>query len=124
MHRFLAILILLTGFMSGFAQAGLVSTHDYLRAGEASYYNTTQLQEALASAALRQQLEELGVDPAQLADRVASLTPEEINQLNSELENQPAGGILGALLLIFVLFVITDMLCATDLFPFVKCINK
>lgn len=124
MHRFLAILILLTGFMSGFAQAGLVSTQDYLQSGEASYYDTMQLQEALASAELRQQLADMGVDPAQLADRVASLTPEEINQLNSELENQPAGGILGALLLIFILFVITDMLCATDLFPFVKCINK
>ncbi len=124
MNRFLAIVILLTSFTSGLAHAGLVSTQDYLQAGEVLYYDTTQLREAIASEELRQQLAELGVDPAQLEDRIASLTPGEVRQLNSELENQPAGGILGVLLLLFVLFVITDMLCATDLFPFVNCINK
>lgn len=125
MHRFLVILVLLTGFLSGYAQAGLVSTQEFIQSADGSYYSTEQLQEALASEELQQQLAQLGVDTDQLADRVASLTPEEIRQLNSELEGQPAGGgILGALLVIFILFVITDMLCATNLFSFVNCINK
>ena len=73
---------------------------------------------------LKTQLEDLGVDTSQLSDRIASLTAAEIQQLNAELEQQPAGGIVGVLLTIFIVFIITDMLCATDIFSFVKCINK
>jgi hypothetical protein len=38
----------------------------------------------------------------------------------------PAGGesVIGILLLLFIIFIITDMLGATDIFPFVKNINK
>ena len=42
-------------------------------------------------------------------------------QLSSMLErDMPAGGILGAIVLIFVVFVITDAIGATDIFPFVR----
>lgn len=123
MHRLLAILILFSSLMSAHAQAGMVSTHDLLAAGQASY-STAELQAALDSAELQVQLSEMGVDTQQLAERIASLTPAEIKQLNAELESQPAGGIIGVLLTIFIVFVITDMLCATDIFGFVKCINK
>jgi len=87
-------------------------------------YTQADLQTALASEELKAQLQTMGVDVEQLNDRIASLTPSEIQQLNTELEQQPAGGIVGALVTIFVVFVVTDMLCATDVFPFVKCINK
>lgn len=123
MHRLLAILVLFSSLMSAHAQAGVVSTHDLLAAGQATY-STAELQAALDSAELREQLAGMGVDTGQLAERIASLTPAEIQQLNAELENQPAGGIIGVLLTIFIVFVITDMLCATDIFGFVKCINK
>lgn len=123
MHRLLVIVTLLASFMASYAQAGLVSTQNLIVAGDEGY-SKEQLQTALASAELRQQLVDLGVDPQQLGDRIASLTPAEIRQLNVELQQQPAGGIVGLLLTIFIVFIITDMLCATDLFSFVKCINK
>ncbi len=123
MHRLLVIVTLLASFMASYAQAGLVSTQNLIVAGDEGY-SKEQLQTALASAELRQQLVDLGVDPQQLGDRLASLTPAEIRQLNVELQQQPAGGIVGLLLTIFIVFIITDMLCATDLFSFVKCINK
>ena len=85
-------------------------------------YSTQDLQ--LAAKELKQQLHALGVDAAELDDRIASLTPAEIAQLNAELAEKPAGGVLGILLTIFVVFIFTDMLCATDIFSFVKCINK
>lgn len=122
-HKFLLVLMLLTAFMSNYAQAALVSTYNMINTGE-QQYTQEQLQTALASQELKRQLEVLGVDTAQLNDRIASLTPGEIQQLNAELEQQAAGGILGVLLTVFIVFVITDMLCATDLFTFVKCINK
>lgn len=123
MHRLLVVVTFLTCIMAGYAQAGMVSTQSVITAG-AENYTQQQLQTALASAQLQDQLAELGVDAEQLSDRVASLTPGEITQLNAELEQQPAGGIVGVLLTIFIVLIITDMLCATDVFGFVKCINK
>lgn len=123
MHRFLIVLTLLTSLLSGHATAGMVSTGDIMGSGE-QHYSLEQLQLAMASDELREQLADLGVDADQLSDRIASLTPGEIMQLNAELEQQPAGGIIGVLLTIFIVFIITDMLCATDIFTFVKCINK
>ena len=124
MHRFLTVLILVASVMSSYTQAGLVATEDYIRSGEGYSYSKEELATALASEELQQQLVELGVDPGQLADRIASLTSEEIQQLNTELAEQPAGGIIGVILTVFIVFIITDMLCATDIFGFVKCINK
>jgi hypothetical protein len=66
----------------------------------------------------------MGVDPEQLNDRIASLTASEIVKLNAELEQQPAGGIVGALVTVFAVLVVTDMMCATNVFTFVKCINN
>jgi hypothetical protein len=123
MHKILAAVMLMTTLLSGYAQAGMVSTQNLINHGSESY-SQEQLQTAMASDELRSQLADLGVDAAQLSDRIASLTPAEIVQLNTELENQPAGGIVSILVGIFVLFVITDMLCATDLFSFIKCINN
>jgi uncharacterized small protein (DUF1192 family) len=104
----------------------MVSTSTLIHSTDMAY-STQELQTALASDELKQQLENLGVDVTELNDRIASLTAEEIQQLNAELANQPAGagaGVLGVLLTIFLVFIITDMLCATDVFSFVKCINK
>lgn len=117
------VLIVLTGFMTSYAQAGLVPTQSVIDT-EQAHYTQQQLQTALDSQELRDQLVELGVDPAQLGDRIASLTPNEIKQLNAEIQQQPAGGIIGVLVLLFVVFIVTDMLCATDIFGFVNCINK
>ena len=116
-------MLLVSGFWVSYAQAGLVSTNTMLSVDGRS---TTQadLHTALESEELKAQLQAMGVDVGELNDRIASLTPNEISQLNTQLEQQPAGGIVGALVTIFVVLVITDMLCATDVFTFVKCINK
>ncbi|MEM9256374.1 MAG: PA2779 family protein [Pseudomonadota bacterium] len=123
MHKLMSLIILAASLLTSYTHAGMVSTQEVILQADTSY-SATQLQSALDSAELKQQLQELGVDPTQLSDRIASLTPAEIQQLNAELAEQPAGGIIGVLVLIFVLFVITDMLCATDIFGFVKCINE
>ncbi|SFX11982.1 DUF6627 family protein [Marinospirillum alkaliphilum] len=73
---------------------------------------------------LQQQLVSLGVAPQLAEERISRLTPEEIALLEQQLDELPAGsGLLGAALIVFVLFVITDMLGATDIFPFVRSIN-
>ncbi len=122
--QMMILLIILSGLMSAYSQAAMVSTSTLIHSTEMSY-STQDLQSAFASDELKQQLENLGVDAAELNDRIASLTPQEIQTLNVELENQPAGaGVLGILLTIFIVFIVTDMLCATNVFGFVNCINK
>ncbi len=121
--HFLIILMVLNGFMASFAQAKMIATTAVIQS-DGMAYSQHELQSALASDELKQQLAGMGVDVDQLNDRVASLTPTEIQQLNAELATQPAGGIVGVLLTIFIVFIVTDMLCATDVFTFVKCINK
>ncbi len=122
-YKTLIILMFFSSLMSSYVQAAMISTDSMINAGEGNY-SQQQLQTALASEELKTQLEDLGVDTSQLSDRIASLTAAEIQQLNAELEQQPAGGIVGVLLTIFIVFIVTDMLCATDIFSFVKCINK
>jgi hypothetical protein len=52
------------------------------------------------------------------------MTDEEIAQLNQQIDELPAGGdVLGILLVIFIVFVITDVIGATDIFPFIHPVN-
>ena len=80
----------------------------------------TQLMQTLEREQVRQQLIQLGVDAETVKLRVAQMTDQEITTLNQRLGELPAGGdALGVILFIFVLFVITDAIGATDIFPFV-----
>ena len=106
------------------SQAAMVSTHAAL-AQQQLEYDQAQLMSALNQEGVRDQLMEMGVNPDQIEQRIATLTPDELVQFNQALQNDPAGqGVVGILLTLFIIFVITDMLCATDLFSFVKCINR
>lgn len=83
-----------------------------------------QLRAMLDDQGVQKKLTELGVDRARVAERIDSLTPAELAQFNQQLDEAPAGGIIGIIILLLVIFIITDMLCATDIFSFVKCINR
>ena len=122
-QKALIFLIVIAGFYASHAQARPIPTLALINEHEHSY-SKADLQTALASEELKTQLEEMGVDAEQLNDRIASLTASEIVKLNAELEQQPAGGIVGALVTVFAVLVVTDMMCATNVFTFVKCINK
>jgi hypothetical protein len=83
-----------------------------------------QLRAMLDDQGVQKQLAALGVDRARVAERINSLTPTELAQFNQQLNEAPAGGFIGIIVLFLVIFIITDLLCATDLFTFVKCINR
>ena len=74
---------------------------------------------------VKQQLLNMGVKPEDLESRINLMTHEEIAQLNQKIGELPAGGtdVLGVLLIIFLVFVITDIIGATDIFPFIKPVN-
>ena len=72
----------------------------------------------------RQQLQAWGVSPDQINTRINSLTDAELARINQQVGDLNAGGnILGILLVIFIVFVITDVIGATDIFPFIHPVN-
>jgi hypothetical protein len=78
------------------------------------------LHQLLGREVAQQQLLALGVDPAWLAKRTGSLSDTELARINQGIEQLNAGGdVLGVLLLVFIIFVITDVIGATDIFPFI-----
>ena len=69
---------------------------------------------------VREQLKAQGVNPAEVKLRVAALTDDEAAQLAAHMDSMPAGGVLGLLLLVFVILLITDILGLTKVFPFTR----
>lgn len=69
---------------------------------------------------VREQLHSMGVTTAELESRINQMTQQEIAQLNQQITELPAGGdVLGFIVLIFIIFIITDVIGATDIFPFI-----
>jgi hypothetical protein len=117
------IFALLTAFsFVGFTQsvqAAIISTEQIQAAGNAEQ-NRAKLAAALARPDVAAQLEKMGVNPTDAQQRVASLTDAEAAKLAGQVDTLPAGGdgIIGALLLIFFVLLVTDILGLTKVFPF------
>lgn len=101
------------------AQAAMISTPDVIQSQQ-SEYDREQLSDMLDRQDVQEKLLAMGVSPETVQDRINHMTDFEIAQLNEQINDMPAGGILGAIVLIFVVFVITDAIGATDIFPFVR----
>ena len=101
-------------------QAAIIDTDALVRAANRDATQAKVLS-VLSRPALVQQMEKLGVDPATARDRVAALTDDELAALDQRLDSLPAGGdVLGALLFVFVLLLVTDILGLTKVFPFTR----
>lgn len=77
----------------------------------------------LDRADVRAQLEARGVSPEDVKARVAALTDEEAAELSGRIDELPAGGVLGVILLLFVILLITDILGFTKVFPFTRSVR-
>ena len=60
---------------------------------------------------------------AQAMARVSALTDDEASQLAQQIDNAPAGGFIGALLLVFFVLLVTDILGLTKVFPFTRSVR-
>jgi hypothetical protein len=106
------------------ANAAMVGTHEVI-AEQQHKVDQEQLMAMLDDEQVKEKLVSMGVDRDQVESRIASLTPAELAQFNQQLDQAPAGaGVVGVIVLFLVIFIITDMLCATNIFNFVKCINR
>ena len=106
------------------AQAAMIGTPEVI-AEQQQQVDRQQLLTMLEDADVQKKLESMGVERAQVEQRINSLTPAELAQFNQQLDQAPAGaGVVGVIVLFLVIFIITDMLCATNIFNFINCINR
>ncbi len=105
-------------------QAAMVSSEALLKQAQHDV-SVNQITSMLDREDIQAQLHAMGVDPVAAKVRVGQMNEAELAELNHRLDELPAGSdVLGVILTVFIVLVITDMLGATDVFPFVKSINK
>jgi len=104
------------------AQAALISTEQIHAANaNATQGNLDAITAALERPEVIAHLERLGVSKDDAQARVAALTDAEAAALAGQIDSLPAGGdVVGALVLIFVILLVTDILGLTKVFPFTR----
>lgn len=107
------------------AQAAMVST-EQLVSEEAASADREKVMEFLEREDVRQEMMALGVDPDEATARAQALSDAEVAEIAGKLDEAKAGqnaigAIVGAAVLIFLVLLITDLLCLTSVFNFTKC---
>ncbi|PCC98748.1 hypothetical protein EAO82_10640 [Halopseudomonas pelagia] len=124
MSIMLTALFLLTTVTSVHAQASMIGTQEVITNEQVSV-DREALKSMLSDEAVQEKMASMGVSPDQVEQRINSLTADELAYFNAQLDEAPAGaGILGVIVLFLVIFIITDLLCATNIYKFVNCINR
>jgi hypothetical protein len=119
-----ALAVLVTSLPLGTVQAALVSTEQLLAAGNGAAERARVLA-FVERADVREQMVALGVDPDEAAARVQALSDAQVREIAGQLDRLPAGQsaigiIVGAILLVFLVLLLTDLLGLTNVFPFVN----
>lgn len=100
--------------------AGMVGTTELVN-DEIVLSEKQKVLDMLAREDVQAKLESLGVNPQDARLRVENMTHEELKQLSAQMDELPAGsGAVGAIVFVFLVLLITDLLGYTDIFPFVK----
>lgn len=107
------------------AHAAMVSTEQVAQAAAAQQDGDhhARLDAMLARAEVQAELQRYGVTAEQARERIAALTDEEAAALVKQVDEAPAGGIIGAILLVFFVLLLTDILGLTKVFPFTRSIR-
>lgn len=110
----------------GHAQASMISTNDVIRGETTTPHDRARVNDFMARDDVRRELERLGVNPDEAAARVHALSDAEIARVAQHIDELPAGQsvvgpIVGAAVLIFIILLVTDLLCLTTVFKFTRC---
>lgn len=118
-------MIMLMGlFQVSVTHAAMVSTDNAIQTQQIQM-DRAEILDLFAQDKLRAQLTQMGVDADKASERVANMTDAEIAQLNDRLKDMPAGeGVGTVLVVVLIVFVITDVLGATDIFTFIRPITR
>lgn len=121
MNKYLKASILCPMLVLGMSQASAaVFTSEQVIANQQFNFNKQQVLSYVDSAEVQNKLIELGVSPADAKQRIANMTAEELSALNSQMNEMPAGGIIGVVVTVLVVVVVTDLMGLTDVYPFIR----
>jgi hypothetical protein len=120
----MAVLMVMNVAPIGLAQAKMVTTDQVLEHADPGS-DRERVESFLLREDVQSQFVLLGINPEEAANRVASLSDEEIQQIAGRLDELPAGEggvgvVVGAILIIFLVLLITDLMGLTDVYPFVN----
>ena len=125
MSLFLVLALFLLDFSVQTAKAQMIGTNAVI-AAQKQEANRERIIAFLGRDDVQQAMVQRGVDAAEAQKRVASLSDSELTKISLAMEQLPAGGdagvgtIVGAVVFIFVVLLITDLLGLTHVFSFVS----
>ena len=120
---FMVLAMGLVTTVSTTAVAGVVGTGEVLMEQRADV-DRQSLTTMLERQEVQEALSLMGVDRAEVENRIQSLTPSELADFNQQLGEAPVGeGVVGIIVLFLLVFIVTDLLCATNIFSFITCIR-
>ena len=120
---FMILVMGLATTLSTTAVAGVVGTGDVLTEQRAEV-DRQSLMSMLERQDVKEALSTMGVDQSELESRIQSLTPSELADFNQQLAEAPVGqDVVGIIVLFLLVFIVTDLLCATNIFSFINCIR-
>ena len=127
LNRWLAALVgsvfLSFSLMLPSAQAAMIGTQALVQQEQLAQQRH-ELKQFLARDGIRDQLIAWGVNPDDAQARVDSLSAQEVAQMSERMQELPAGGdVLGAVVFIFLVLLVTDILGFTNIFPFVRSVR-
>lgn len=121
----LVVLLVFSTFSAPVVQAKMIGTDQVIQ-NEAVSADRARVIEFMQRDDVRVEMESLGVDPEEAISRVNTLSDEEVQRMAGHLDEMPAGEdvvgpIVGALVLVFLVLLLTDILCLTNVFDFTRC---
>lgn len=111
-----SFLILVAGMPASFAD---VISSDEIMSAERFQYDKQQILSYVDSDAVQQQLIALGVDSDMAKLRISSMTSSEIASLNAQMDDMPAGGVIGTVVTVLLVIAVLDLLGITDVYYFI-----
>ncbi|GAA6182884.1 MULTISPECIES: PA2779 family protein [Alteromonadaceae] len=108
---------------SGLVHAEAISSSSVMQT-QSTQYNKQQIISMFDREEVQNKLVDLGVEKKDALARINAMTDSEINQLNAQLNEAPAGGIVGTIVTVLVVIAVLDVLGITDVYPFIRPINS
>jgi hypothetical protein len=116
MRRLIASLLVICIALPLPSQAAMIATDSALAGRQRA-----QVERLLERADVQARLRAHGVSAADVKVRVAALSDDEAAALAAKIDSLPAGGdLIGAVVLVFLILLLTDILGFTKIFPFTR----
>lgn len=112
------IALLSLGF-SAASYAGVYTSEQVIQSAQFNI-DKKQVLGMFDEANVQDQLIALGVSKEDALVRLNAMTPYEISELNKQLNEAPAGGLVGTIVTVLVVVAVLDLMGITDVYPFIR----